>query len=46
MHENFMSLYQVDIDDHSNFDLVLDTTSLSSDEVFERASAFIDLQRT
>ncbi len=46
MHEIFMSLYQVDIDDHSNFDLVLDTTSLSSDEVFEQASAFIDLQRT
>ncbi|MDP7675357.1 MAG: cytidylate kinase, partial [Dehalococcoidia bacterium] len=45
MHENFMSLYQVDIDDHSNFDVVLDTTSLSSAEVFERASAFIDLQR-
>ena len=46
MQKNFMSLYQVDIDDHSNFDLVLDTTSLSSDEVFEQASAFIDLQRT
>ena len=45
MRKNFMSLYQVDIDDHSNFDVVLDTTSLSSAEVFERASAFIDLQR-
>ena len=45
MHKNFMSLYQVDIDDHSNFDLVLDTSNLTSAEVFELVSAFIDLQR-
>ena len=42
MRKNFMSLYQVDIDDHSNFDLVLDSTSLSSTEVFEQVSTFID----
>ena len=46
MRKNYLALYHIDIEDHSNFDLVLDTTSLSSDEVFERASAFIDLQRT
>ena len=45
MHKNFLNLYQIDIDDHSNFDLVVDTTSLSSAEVFEQVSAFIDLQR-
>ena len=44
MRKNFLSLYQVDIDNHSNFDFVLDTTSLSSEEVFERVLAFIDLQ--
>ena len=42
MQKNFMSLYQVDINDHSNFDLVLDTTSLSSVEAFERVSIFIN----
>ena len=45
MHKNFMNLYQVDIYDHSNFDLVLDTSSLTSVEVFELVSDFIDLQR-
>ena len=44
MRKNFMSLYKVDIDDHSNFDLVLDTSSLSSAEVFGRVSIFIDDQ--
>ena len=42
MQKNFMCLYQVDINDHSNFDLVLDTTSLSSVEAFERVSIFIN----
>ena len=44
LRKNFMSLYKVDIDDHSNFDLVLDTSSLSSAEVFGRVSTFIDDQ--
>ena len=44
MRKNFMNLYQVDIDEYSNFDFVLDTTALSSEEVFERVSSFIDLQ--
>ena len=46
MQKNFMSLYQIDINDHSNFDLVLDTTTLSSVEAFELVSAFIDLRST
>jgi cytidylate kinase len=37
-----LSLYQVDIDDHSNFDLVLDTSRLTSVEVFEKVTDFID----
>ena len=44
MRRNFLSLYKVDIDDRSNFDLLLDTTSLSSAEVFESISTFIDEQ--
>ena len=44
MRKNFLSLYKIDIDDHSNFDLVLDTSSLSSAEVFGRVSKFIDDQ--
>ena len=44
MRRNFLSLYKVDIDDRSNFDLLLDTSSLSSVEVFERVSTFIDEQ--
>ena len=42
MHKNFLSLYQVDIDDHSNFDFVLDTSRLTSVEVFEKVTDFID----
>ena len=44
MRRNFLSLYKVDIDDRSNFDLLLDTSSLSSADVFERVSTFIDDQ--
>ena len=44
MRKNFMKLYQVDIDDHTNFDFVLDTTFLSSEEVLKRVSSFIDLK--
>jgi cytidylate kinase len=46
MQKNFMCLYKVDINDHSNFDLVLDTTKLSSVEAFELVSAFIDSRNT
>ena len=44
MRNNFLSLYKVDLDDPSNFDLKLDTTYLSSAEVFDRVSTFIDEQ--
>jgi len=44
MRKNFLNLYEVDIDDPSNFDLILDTTNLSSEEVFEKVSNFIDLR--
>ena len=46
MRNNFLSLYLVDIDDHSNFDLILDTSSFSSAEVFTRVTTFIDSQNT
>ena len=42
MRKSYLSLYQVDIDDNSNFDFVLDTSRLSSAEVFEKVSSFID----
>ena len=35
-------IYKVDIDDLNNFDFVLDTTSLSYEEVFEKVISFID----
>ena len=44
MRKNFLSLYNVDLVDPSNFDLILDTTCLSSGEVFNRVSTFIDEQ--
>ena len=46
MRKNYMSLYQVDIDDYSNFDLVMDTSTLSSAEVFDRVSTFIDARNS
>ena len=46
MQQNFKILYQVDINDHSNFDLVLDTTTLSSVEAFELVSTFINSRNT
>ena len=46
MRKNFLSLYKVDLDNPSNFDLMVDTTCLSSAEVFERVSTFIDEQTT
>ncbi len=42
MQKNFYKLYKIDINDPSNFDLLLDTTKLSSSEVFKRVSSFID----
>ena len=36
------NLYQVDIDDPDNFDFVLDTTSLSFEEVFKEVTSFIE----
>ena len=42
MRRNFLSLYKVDIDDYSNFDLQIDTTNLSASEVFDRVTDFID----
>ena len=46
MRRNFLSLYKVDIDDSSNFDLRIDTTNLSASEVFNRVTAFIDKQKS
>ena len=46
MREKILSLYKVDLEDSSNFDLMLDTTCLSSGEVFKRVSTFIDEQTT
>ena len=42
MRRNFMELYQVDIDDFKQFDLVLDTTQLTSEEVFGKLIQVID----
>ena len=42
MRKNYLNLYKVDIDDPKNFDLVLDTTKLTSLEVFKNISLFID----
>ena len=42
MRKNYYNLYQVDIDDHDNFDFVLDTTSLSYEEVFEKVTSFMN----
>ena len=42
MSKNFYNLYQVDIDDPDNFDFVLDTTSLSFEEVFKEVMSFIE----
>ena len=42
MKKNFYKLYKIDINDPSNFDLLLDTTSLSSIQVFNKVLAFID----
>ena len=46
MQKNYLSLYQVDINDRLNFDLVLDTTTLSSEEAFELVSTFINSWNT
>ena len=42
MRKNYQNLYQVDIDDINNFDFVLDTTSLSYEEVFEKVVSYIE----
>ena len=42
MRKNYNNLYQVDIDDPYNFDFVLDTTSLSFEEVFKEVTSFIE----
>jgi CMP/dCMP kinase len=42
MRKNFMGLYQVDIDDLNQFNLVLDTTKLSPGDVFEKLTQVID----
>ena len=42
LRKNFMELYQVDIDDFKQFDLVLDTTELSPEEVYEKLIKAID----
>ena len=42
MRKNYYNLYKVDIDDPDNFDFVLDTTSLSCEEVFKEVTSFIE----
>ena len=42
MRTNFLELYQVDIDDFEQFDLVLDTTEMSPEEVFAKLTKVID----
>jgi len=42
MHHNFLKLYDVDIRECSNFDLIVDTTQLSSDEVFQKVVEYIE----
>ena len=42
MRKNYQNLYQVDIDDINNFDFILDTTSLSYEEVFEKVVSYIE----
>tara|TARA_B100000579_G_C22324907_1_gene617778 strand:- start:66 stop:620 length:555 start_codon:yes stop_codon:yes gene_type:complete len=42
MKKNFYKLYKVNINDPSNFDLLIDTTRLSPFEVFKKVSSFID----
>ena len=41
MRTNFLELYQVDIDDIEQFDLVLDTTEMSPEEVFAKLTKAI-----
>ena len=47
MRRNFLKLYQVDIDDLEQFDLVLDTGPLTPEGVFEKLTRSMDefLQR-
>ena len=45
MRRNFLKLYQVDIHDNQHFDLVVDTTPLSMEQVQEKVCAFIDQQQ-
>lgn len=40
----YMQYYGINIRDKKNYDLVLDTTSLSKDEVFEKVMEFINLK--
>jgi cytidylate kinase len=45
MRQNFLKLYQVDIHDNRQFDLVVDTTPLSLEQVQEKVCGFIDQQQ-
>ena len=42
MRKNYQNLYQVNIDDANNFDFVLDTTSLSYEEVYKKVISYIE----
>ena len=46
MRTNFLELYQVDIDNFEQFDLVLDTTEMSPEEVFVKLTKAIDSTET
>ena len=43
-HKRWLEFYNFDYLDKKNYDLVVDTTSLNLDEVFEKVSSFIDNQ--
>ncbi|MBF0350407.1 MAG: AAA family ATPase [SAR324 cluster bacterium] len=42
MRQNFQKLYKVDMYDEKNFDLVVDTSSLTPDQVVQRICDYID----
>ena len=45
MRRNFLKLYKVDIHDDRHFDLVVDTTPLSMDQMLENVCDFIERQQ-
>lgn len=42
MRKNFKALYKVDVHDEGNFDLVIDTTPITPEQVFDQVKTYID----